>query len=83
MVALLWVVALLNSLDRIMLITMQTSIKEAIPTTDAPFGLPTTIFLVVYGVLSLGIKKQPNEPRNHSPGAQPLLHSAFCLLTSP
>ena len=51
-VALLWVAACLNYLDRIMLITMRTSIKEAIPMTDAQFGLLTTVFLVVYGVLS-------------------------------
>lgn len=51
-VALLWVAALLNYLDRIMLITMRTSIKEAIPMTDAQFGLLTTVFLLVYGVLS-------------------------------
>ena len=51
-VALLWVAACLNYLDRIMLITMRTSIKEAIPMTDAQFGLLTTVFLVVYGLLS-------------------------------
>lgn len=51
-VALLWVAALLNYLDRIMLITMRSSIKEAIPMTDAQFGLLTTVFLIVYGVLS-------------------------------
>lgn len=51
-VALLWVAALLNYLDRIMLITMRSSIKEAIPMTDAQFGLLTTVFLIIYGVLS-------------------------------
>ena len=51
-VGLLWVVGCLNYLDRVMLITMRTSVKEAIPMTDAQFGLLTTIFLVVYAVLS-------------------------------
>jgi predicted MFS family arabinose efflux permease len=52
MVGLLWFVAFLNYLDRMILITMRSSIKEAIPMTDAQFGLLTTIFLVTYGVLS-------------------------------
>lgn len=52
MVALLWIAAFLNYLDRMILITMRSSIKEAIPMTDAQFGLLTTVFLVVYGVLS-------------------------------
>ena len=52
MVALLWIAAFLNYLDRMILITMRSSIKEAIPMTDAQFGLLTTVFLVVYGVMS-------------------------------
>jgi MFS family permease len=52
MVILLWFVACLNYLDRMILITMRSSIKEAIPMTDAQFGLLTTIFLVSYGLLS-------------------------------
>jgi len=51
-VGLLWVVGCLNYLDRVMLITMRTSVKAAIPMTEAQFGLLTTIFLVVYAVLS-------------------------------
>jgi len=51
-VALLWVVAALNYLDRIMLTTMRGSLKEAIPMTDAQFGLLTSVFLWVYGLLS-------------------------------
>lgn len=51
-VGLLWVVGCLNYLDRVMLITMRLSVKEAIPMTDAQFGLLTTVFLVVYAVLS-------------------------------
>src|SRR6188768_3527689 len=52
MVGLLWFVALLNYLDRMILITMRTSIKESITMTEAQFGLLTTVFLVSYGLLS-------------------------------
>ncbi len=52
MVALLWGVACLNYLDRVILITMRSSITGAIPMTDAQFGLLTTVFLVTYGLLS-------------------------------
>ncbi|MFA5189196.1 MAG: MFS transporter [Verrucomicrobiia bacterium] len=51
-VGLLWVVALLNYLDRVMLTTMRESLVTAIPMTDAEFGLLTSVFLWVYGVLS-------------------------------
>ena len=51
-VALLWIVALLNYLDRNMIATMRQSLVQAIPMSDAQFGLLTTIFLVVYGLLS-------------------------------
>lgn len=51
-VALLWVVGALNYLDRVMITTMRGSLKEAIAMTDAQFGLLTTVFLIVYGVLS-------------------------------
>ncbi len=51
-VGLLWVVGCLNYLDRVMLTTMRVSIKEAIPMGDDDFGMLTTVFLVVYGVLS-------------------------------
>jgi MFS family permease len=51
-VALLWVVACLNYLDRVMITTMRNSLREAIPMTDAQFGLLTTAFLLVYGGLS-------------------------------
>ncbi|MDZ4286798.1 MAG: MFS transporter [Prosthecobacter sp.] len=51
-VALLCVVACLNYLDRVMLTTMRESVKEAIPMTDAQFGLLTSVFLWVYGALS-------------------------------
>ncbi|HRE84496.1 MAG TPA: MFS transporter [Opitutaceae bacterium] len=51
-VGLLWVVGCLNYLDRLMLITMRLSVKESIPMTDAQFGLLTTVFLIVYAVLS-------------------------------
>jgi MFS family permease len=51
-VILLFFVGLLNYLDRIMITTMRTSIKEAIPMTDAQFGLLTSVFLWIYGILS-------------------------------
>jgi MFS family permease len=51
-VALLWVVACLNYLDRVMLTTMHASILDAIPMNDAQFGLLTSVFLWVYGLLS-------------------------------
>lgn len=51
-VFLLLVVGFLNYLDRIMLTTMRTSIVDAIPMTDAQFGLLTSVFLWVYGLLS-------------------------------
>lgn len=49
---LLWAVAILNYLDRIMITTMRGSLVEAIPMTDAQFGLLTSAFLWVYGLLS-------------------------------
>jgi MFS family permease len=51
-VAMLWLVALLNYFDRLMLTTMRLSIKDAIPMTDAEFGLLTSVFLWVYAGLS-------------------------------
>lgn len=51
-VGLLWVVGCFNYLDRVMITTMRGSIVEAIPMTDAQFGLLTSIFLWVYGLLS-------------------------------
>lgn len=48
----LWVVAALNYLDRNMITTMRGSLTEAIPMTDAQFGLLTSVFLWVYGLLS-------------------------------
>jgi MFS family permease len=51
-VALLWVVASLNYLDRVMITTMRASLTEAIPMTDAQFGLLTSVFLWVYALLS-------------------------------
>lgn len=51
-VGLLWPVALLNYLDRLMLTTMREPIRESIPMTEAQFGLLTAVFLWVYAVLS-------------------------------
>jgi len=51
-VGLLSVVGCLNYLDRIMITTMRESIMRAIPMTEAQFGLLTSSFLWVYGLLS-------------------------------
>jgi len=51
-VGLLWVVAGLNYLDRVMITTMRGSLVAAIPMTDAQFGLLTSVFLWVYALLS-------------------------------
>jgi MFS family permease len=51
-VGLLFVVGALNYLDRIMITTMRSSIIDAMPMTDAQFGLLTSAFLWTYGILS-------------------------------
>ena len=51
-VGLLWFAACLNYVDRLMITTMRGSIKEAIPMTEAQFGLLTSVFLVVYAICS-------------------------------
>ena len=51
-VGLLWLVGCLNYLDRVMITTMRGSVLEAIPMTDAQFGLLTSVFLWVYAALS-------------------------------
>ena len=51
-VALLCVVASLNYLDRTMITTMRSSILQEIPMTEAQFGLLSSVFLWVYGLLS-------------------------------
>ncbi len=51
-VGLLSVVGCLNYLDRVMITTMRQSITAAIPMTNAQFGLLTSVFLWVYGLLS-------------------------------
>lgn len=51
-VGLLCVVGCLNYLDRTMITTMRASITGAMPMTDAQFGLLTSVFLWVYGLLS-------------------------------
>ena len=51
-VGLLLLVGVLNNLDRIMLTTMRASMKEAIPMTEAQFGLLTSVFLWSYALLN-------------------------------
>jgi MFS transporter, Spinster family, sphingosine-1-phosphate transporter len=52
MVGLLWVVAMLNYFDRLMITSMHDPIVGDISMTEAQFGLLTAVFLWVYGVLS-------------------------------
>lgn len=51
-VGMLCLVGCLNYLDRIMITTMRGSIIEAMPMTDAQFGLLSSVFLWSYGLLS-------------------------------
>ena len=51
-VGLLWVVALLNYLDRLMITSMRDPLKADITMTDAQFGLLTSVFLWTYGIFS-------------------------------
>ncbi len=51
-VGMLCIVGCLNYLDRMMIATMRSSIVESMPMTDAQFGLLTSVFLWVYGILS-------------------------------
>ncbi|GAB3254179.1 MFS transporter [Larkinella harenae] len=51
-VGLLCVVGCLNYLDRMMITTMRSSILAEIPMTDGQFGLLTSVFLWIYGLLS-------------------------------
>ena len=50
--ALLWFVACFNFMARQMIATMHGSVVGAIPMTEAQFGLLTSVFLWVYGLLS-------------------------------
>jgi len=51
-VGLLWFVALFNYLSRVMMPTMHGSIVAAIPMSEAEFGLLTSAFLWIYGLLN-------------------------------
>lgn len=51
-VALLWIVAFLNYLDRILITSMRDPIVADFNLTDAQFGLLTSVFLWSYGFLS-------------------------------
>ncbi len=51
-VGLLWVVAMLNYLDRLTITTMHDSLKSDIAMTEAQFGLLTSVFLWVYALVS-------------------------------
>lgn len=51
-VALLWVVALLNYLDRLLVVNMSKPIKAELALDDSQFGMLSMGFLVVYGIFS-------------------------------
>ncbi len=51
-VGLLWVIALLNYLDRLMITTVREPLLAEIPMSDAQFGLLTSAFLWIYGIFS-------------------------------
>lgn len=51
-VGILWVIALLNYLDRLAITTMRSSIKADVPMDDAQFGLLTAVFLWIYALVS-------------------------------
>lgn len=51
-VGLLSIVGCLNYLDRTIITTMRVSILDDMPMTDAQFGLLTSVFLWIYGLLS-------------------------------
>lgn len=51
-VGMLWVVAFLNYLDRILITSMRDPIVTEFSLTDAQFGLLTSVFLWSYGLLS-------------------------------
>lgn len=51
-VGLLWAVALLNYLDRQLVVTMSRPIKDELVIGDGRFGLFSSVFLWVYGVCS-------------------------------
>jgi MFS family permease len=52
LVAMLWVVAFLNYLDRILITSMRDPIVGEFSLTDAQFGLLTAVFLWSYGIFS-------------------------------
>src|SRR5262245_25953529 len=52
LVGLLWVVAVLNYLDRQLLVNMAKPIKADLVIADARFGLFSSVFLWVYGICS-------------------------------
>jgi len=52
LVAMLWVVAFLNYIDRILITSMRDPLVADFSLTDAQFGLLTSVFLWSYGILS-------------------------------
>src|SRR4051812_12351107 len=79
----LCVVGGLNYLDRNMITTMRKSIVEAVSMSDAQFGLLTSIFLWVYGILSpLGVYRADRFSRSRVIVASLFVWSAVTWLTA-
>ena len=51
-VGILWIVSMLNYLDRLLIASMREPIKASIPMSEAQFGWLTSVFLFVYGILT-------------------------------
>jgi MFS transporter, Spinster family, sphingosine-1-phosphate transporter len=81
-VGLLWPVACLNYLDRLMITTMREPLLESIAMTEAQFGLLTSVFLWVYGGLGPGAGFLADRfGRSHVIVASLLVWSAVTWLT--
>jgi len=78
-VVMLWVVALLNYLDRQVITTMATPIKADLAISDGGFGLLSSTFLWVYGALSPLAAMSPTA----SVGGESSLAACWCGRQSP